>query len=110
MYTLVELSSKTSLTKRKVERVFNKFGYQTFFANDYNLIIFHNNVDEISKIITQNFTGDEFIKLSLCNSDVLDTKYIKLTEYEEKNYVLDFFSFVLALLGFKINKKAILNE
>jgi len=110
MYTLVELSSKTVIKKRKIEKVLKKFGYESFFANDFNFIIFHNNVTEISKIITQNFSGDEYIKLSLCNANVLETKFIKLNIHKKKNCIIDFFSFVIALFGFKNNNKPILNE
>jgi len=110
MYTFVELSSKTAVKRRKMEKVLKRFGYQSFFANDFNFIIFHNNVVEISKIIAQNFSGDEYIKLSLCNADVLETKFIKLNVHKKKNCIIDFFSFIIALFGFKNNNKTILNE
>jgi len=110
MYTLVELSSKTVIKKRKLEKVLKRFGYESLFANNYNLIIFHNNVEEISKIIAENFSGDEYIKLSLCNANVLETKFIKLEKNMKKNHIIDFFTFIIALFGLKNNQKTILNE
>jgi len=110
MYTLVELSSKTIVTKRKIEKVFKKFGYESFFANKFNFIIFHNNVDEISKIIAKNFSGDEYIKLSLCNADVIETKFVKLETQKKHNHIISFFDFVIALFSLKTKNKPILNE
>jgi len=110
MYTLVELSSKTVIKKRKLEKILKRFGYESLFANDFNLIIFHNNIEEISKIIIGNFSGNEYIKLSLCNANVLETKFIKLEKNIKKNYVIDFFTFIIALFGLKNSKNTILNE